>query len=35
VVKMRSTMTPIQLLTYDIGPHGLEITTVPETPDKM
>ncbi len=35
VVKMRSTMTPIQLLTYDIGARGLEIMTAPDTPEKM
>jgi KaiC/GvpD/RAD55 family RecA-like ATPase len=34
VVKMRSTMTPIQLLSYDIGPQGLEILSAPEAPEK-
>ncbi len=33
VVKMRSTMTPIQLLAYEIGPKGLEIVSGPESPE--
>jgi KaiC/GvpD/RAD55 family RecA-like ATPase len=30
IVKMRNTMTPIQLLTFDITPHGITITTSDE-----
>jgi hypothetical protein len=32
-VKMRSTMTPIQLLAYEINPKGLEIVSGPDAPD--
>lgn len=34
VVKMRSTMTPIQLLTYEIAGHGLEIVSGPDRSDE-
>jgi KaiC/GvpD/RAD55 family RecA-like ATPase len=30
IVKMRNTSTPIQLLTFDITPHGISITTPDE-----
>lgn len=33
IVKMRNTKTPIQLLTYEIGPQGIEVTKYDEISD--
>ncbi len=35
IVKMRNTKTPIQLLTFEIGPRGIELTSPGEASDNL